>query len=307
MKKPDLSIIIVNYNTKELLKKCLESIFRLPPSPWRYEVIVVDNNSSDGSVREIRRWKRERGGERPELKLVENKKNLGFARANNLGLRKAGGEFILFLNPDTIVPPKTIPILVDYLRKHPRVGVVTCRVELPSGELDDACRRGFPTPWNAFCHFAGLDRLFSRIRFFSGYTLGYLPADKIQEIDACCGAFFLTRKKILEEIGSFDEKFFWYGEDLDLCFRIKQRGYKIIYYPKVKIIHYKGASSGLKKSSREVSKASRAIRKMAAEKSVEAMKIFYRKHYRGRYPFFVDWLVNLGIGLLFQIRVHRIR
>jgi len=294
-----LSIIIVSYNTKDLLKQCLDSIIksltdyplidnkhqtsskrvtaRDQASSFSYEIIVVDNNSQDGS----------------------------FAKANNQGIKIAKGEYILFLNPDTIVLPKTISTAVHFIKSHPNVGVATCRVELKDGSLDDGCHRGFPTPWNAFCHFSGLEKIFPKSKLFAGYSLGHLLSEsKPHEIDACVGAFMLVPRFLGEKIGWWDEDFFWYGEDLDFCYRAKKAGYQIFYLPQVKILHYKGASSGIKKTK---SKAKKETRLKAMLASTQAMRIFYNKHFRGHYPWLIEKLVFLGINLLEKYRLFRVK
>jgi len=238
------------------------------------------------------------------IKLIENQRNLGFAKANNQGIKIAKGEYILFLNSDTVVLQNTIPFMLNYIKKHPQVGVATCRVELTDGSLDDACHRGFPTPWNAFCHFSGLERLFPHTKIFAGYLLGHLDLSKTHEIDSAVGAFMLVPKKIGEKIGWWDEDYFWYGEDIDFCYRIKEKGYKIMFVPKVKIIHYKGASSGIKKTK---SKAGLATRKKAMLASTQAMRIFYQKHYLKKYPWLVSQMVLLAIKVLEKIRVWKVK
>jgi len=282
-KKPDLSIIIVNYKTKALLKQCLDSIFN-------YEIIVVDNDSRDGSAEMVEK-------EFPKVELIKNKENLGFAKGNNQALRRAQSKYILFLNSDTIVPKETIPELLSYLEKHPKIGVVTPRLELRDGKIDLDSHRGFPQPWAAFCYFTGLEKLFPGSKTFGQYHQTWKELNTVHEIDSCCGAFLLTRKKILEKIGGFDESYFFYGEDLDLCFRIKQKDWKIVYYPKVKAIHYKGASSGLRKESRDVSQVDRKTRLKAVQASIEAMEIFYDKFYKNKYPLWVTFFVKLGIQI----------
>lgn len=283
-KKLDLSIIIVNYNTKVLLRQCLRSLMS------NFEIIVVDNGSKDGSPEMVEK-------EFPKAKLIKNKENLGFANGNNQALRRAQGKYILFLNSDTVVPKKTIASLLSYLDEHPRVGVVTPRLELRNGKVDLDCHRGFPTPWASFCYFTGLEKLFPRSRLFGRYHQTWKDLFTIHEMDACCGAFLLTRKKVLKEVGGFDESYFFYGEDLDLCFRIKQKGWKIVYHPKLSAIHYKGTSSGLREETRDISQVDRETRLKVARASTEAMRIFYNKFYREKYPFWVTSFVLLGIKI----------
>jgi len=272
MKK--LSIIILSYNVRQLLINCLKS---LPGHP-DWEVIVVDNASSDDSVAQVKKHF-------PQVKVIVNKSNLGFAAGNNLGIHHARGRYVLTLNPDTLVPKNTIETVLQYIEQHSRVGAATCRVELPDGSLDYSCHRGFPTPWSALLHFTGFRRL-------SPYTASRIP-NTVHEIDALTGAFALMRRAAGSEAGWFDEDYFWNGEDLDLCYRLKEHGWKIMYIPSVKITHFKGSSA----------KATLASRQKWALDSTAVMKIFYTKHLASKYPFFVNWFVYAGIWLLEKFRL----
>lgn len=295
-KKRDLSIIILNYNTEKLLGNCLKSIESSKKNNYSYEVIVVDNASTDDSVKMVEE-------EFKEIELIVNEKNLGFAAGNNRGIKKSAGRYILLLNPDTIVQPDTFKTMVEYMDKHSEVGVATCRVELADGRLDDASHRGFPTPWNAFAYFSGLAKFFPKVKFLTGYTLTYLPLDKVHEIDSGVGAFLIIRRKAGEEVGWLDENYFWYGEDLDFCYRLKQKDWKIMFVPKTKIIHYKGVSSGMKRHTRKVTTANKGTRLRAAKASTEVMRIFFKKHYQDKYPRLIYWLVMKGIDFLEKFRL----
>ena len=302
-KKIDLSIIIVNYNTKDFLKKCLESLYSsIAGSSLLVEIIIVDNGSTDGSLQFINSLKEKD----LNLKIIDNKSNLGFAKANNLAIKKSSGRYVLFLNPDTIVQKETLKTMVKFMDKNQKVGASTCRVELTDGRLDQACHRGFPTVWNSFCYFSGLEKIFPKSKIFAGYSLTYLPLDKTHEIDAGCGAFLIVRQPVGETIGWFDEDYFWYGEDLDFCYRLKQKGWQVMFVPTTKIIHWKGAASGILKHSQKVSSASKETKIKAAKASVKVMRIFFQKHYQDKYPKIVYWLVMLGIKLLEKIRLSKI-
>jgi len=290
----DLSIIIVNYKVRELLRQCLQSL-----AGAGCEIFVVDNASKDGSVEMVQE-------EFPEVTLIASDENLGFAKANNLAIKESSGRYLLFLNPDTTVPPETLPEMIKLMDKNPRVGVATCFVELASGGMDLDCHRGFPTPWVSFCHFSGLAKLFPRSRIFGQYHQTWKDLTKTHEIDSCCGAFMIVRRTAMEEVGVWDEDFFFYGEDLDWCYRFQEKGWKIVFYPHVKIIHHKGASSGMKKSSQEVTMASRESKRRARQASTDAMRIFYEKHCRQKYPAVLNWLVLLGIKLMEKIRLLRV-
>ncbi len=296
----DLSIIIVNYNVKRLLRCCLQSLINadLRRINADYEVFVVDNASQDGSVEMVRQ-------EFPAVKLIASKENLGFAKANNLGIRQSSGRYLLFLNPDTTVPKETLPEMVKLMEENPKVGVATCFIELASGGMDPDCHRGFPTPWAALCHFSGLAKIFPGSKIFGQYHQTWKDLTKTHEVDSCCGAFMLVRRKALDEVGIWDEDFFFYGEDLDWCYRFKEKSWPVMFYPYVKITHHKGASSGMKKSSQEVTTATREARRRARQASTEAMRLFYEKHYRQKYPTVLNWLVLLGIKLMEKISGQR--
>ncbi len=281
-----LSIIIVNYNTKDYLHEALQSI-KASRNKFQKEIIVVDNASSDRSSDMIKQ-------DFPWVKLINIPRNTGFSAANNLGLKHARGEYVLFLNSDTQVSPDTLSAMIEFMDQHPRVGVSTCRLESPSGQIDPASHRGFPTPWAAFTYFIGLEKLFPKSHLFGQYHQGWKNLSSIHEIDSPAGAFFLTRKKILDQVGSFDDRFFIYAEDLDLSLRIKKIGWQIMYVPTTKTIHHK------KKSGRAA--ADPDLRQRTRQHFFATMKLFYDKHYQHKYPFIVRWLVLLGIRVIRSIR-----
>lgn len=293
----DLSIVIISFNTKDLLRNCLESISR-NKGKLKLEIIVVDNRSLDKSPQMIE--------ERfPQVKLIKNKKNLGFSRANNLGIQKSKGKYILLLNSDTIILPKTLATMVNFMDKNPQVGVSTCRVELLAGEIDPACHRGFPTPWRALTYFLGLERVFPKVGLFSGYHLLNFSFDTVHEIDSPSGCFYLVRKKAVEEVGGLDEKFFMYGEDLDWSYRFKEKGWKVIYYPFVKILHQK-YSSGLKRKIQSLSRDYK-IREKTIRAFYEAMRLFYDKHYKSKYPTILKIMTFAAIAIKEQLGLIRYR
>lgn len=286
-----LSIVIVNYNSTLYLEKCLESIFNSQKDNVNIEVVVVDNASLDKSyLNLVNRF--------PEIQIIQNKSNYGFSRANNIGIKHTKGQFVLLLNPDTIVEKNTLRITIDYMQEHKEVGIATCMIKLPDGKIDDACHRGFPTPWNSFCHFSGLAGFFPRTQLFNGYHLGFRNLDQVHEIDSCAGAFMMIRRTLGEKLQWLDEDYFWYGEDLDFCFRAKQTGSKIIFNPHAAIMHYKGISSGIKSHSKKLATANKEIRDQALEARFAVMKIFYQKHYIYRYPKIVYMAVLTGIKVV---------
>ena len=288
-----LSIIILSYNTRERLKKCLESLRRMKSGEGKVEIIVVDNGSSDGT--EERFWA---GKQNLKIKLIKNRENLGFAKGNNIGIKQATGKYILLLNSDTLVNENTISKMLAFMEKNPKAGVATCRVELADGGLDPACHRGFPTPWASLTYFLGLEKLFPKSRIFGRYHLGFLPMDKPHEIDSPSGAFYLSRKEVIDKVGLLDEDYFLYGEDLDWSYRIKQAGFKIIYNPEVKITHFK------KQSGR--SGEDPKLRKETTGYFYETMKIFYQKHYFDRYPRFITAFVMLAVEIKKQLSLIKL-
>lgn len=289
-----LSVIIASYNTKNFLKSALESVLReITKANIPAEVIVVDNASTDGSSEMVKK-------EFPNVKFIQNKQNLGFSKANNIGVKKSMGEYILFLNPDVVIPNQEKNILLhmlQFMEKNKKVGAATCRVNLFNNKLDDACHRGFPTPWNALCHFSGLSQIFPSSRIFSGYSMGWKNLSEIHEIDTCAGAFMLVRRTAGQGVGWWDEDYFWYGEDIDFCFRLKKSGWKIYFLPDVWVLHHKGVSGGIQKISKNITTATKETKLIATRARFHAMKIFYKKHYEHIYPKILTWLVLRGITI----------
>jgi len=294
MKNPKLSIVIVSYNTKDLLSDCLVSLDKVKDE-ISFEIIVVDNASEDSSSAMV-------NNNFPQVFLVQNDKNLGFAAANNKTRGKCRGEFVLFLNSDTIIPPNTLKKTVDYLKQNPNVGSLTCKLVLPSGKMDLDARRSFITPWIGLTHlFLKLDRIFPTSKIFSRYWYGYISPDTTHEVDTVQGAYHLTRKRVMDEVGWFDESYFLDGEDIDLCWRIHKKGWKIIYYPEVSIIHIKGASKG--KEGHLKKRVSLKEKIFFRTQGVNSMEIFYRKRLWSEYPFILNVLVILGIRLIKILRM----
>lgn len=272
----DLSVIIVNYNTKDLLKQTIQSVIDNTKG-IEYEIFVTDNASSDGSVEMLKE-------EYTQVKLIESKENLGFPKGNNIAIKRASGRYILLLNSDTKVIGSCLQNCVKYMDEHSEVGALGCKVELPSGKLDHACKRGFPTPEASLYYLLKLNKLFPEKKKFGKYTMSYVKDDEVATVDSLMGAFMMIPKKVVDEVGMLDEEFFMYGEDIDWCFRIKKAGYEILYYPVEKIIHYKGSSS----------------KKKRAKTTYEfhrAMILFYNKHYRKEYNIFVTMLIYLGVTM----------
>ncbi|MBI3787974.1 MAG: glycosyltransferase [Ignavibacteriales bacterium] len=225
----------MNFNVREFLHHALVSLQKAMKG-IKGEIIVVDNASDDGSVEMVRR-------RFPTVALIANKTNLGFAKANNLGLKKAKGKHFLLINPDTLVQEDTLRVMLKFFENNPDVGLAGCKILNPDGSFQLPCRRSFPTPWVALTKMSGLSALFPRTRLFGRYNLTYLSPDETYEIDAVSGSFMMLRREAYEQVGGLDEDFFMYGEDLDWCYRIQKAGWKNYYVHSTKIIHYKGEST----------------------------------------------------------------
>ena len=231
----DLSVIIVNYNVSHFLEQAIVSVQKAM-SKVSGEIIVIDNNSVDDSCKMIR-------SEFPQVKIIENKENIGFSRANNQGINIAQGEFILILNPDTIVHQDCIHHCINYFKVNKNVGAIGAKMLDGSGKILPESKRGFPTAWVSFCKMTGLYKLFPKSKLFNSYYLGHLSYEEICEVEVLTGAFFFTRKSLIQKIGGFDESFFMYGEDIDLSHRVRQEGYTLLYLPEARIVHFKGEST----------------------------------------------------------------
>lgn len=266
----DLSIVIINHNTRKLTTQAVEAIFLSRPN-IEFEIIIVDNSDNPDEY-----FSTDLNG----VKIVSHVENKGFSHGCNIGAMEAQGEYILFLNSDTVMQEHTLDESVWYLRRNSQVGILGVQVILQNGELDHACKRGFPTPWNAFCYFLHLDKLFPKTPLMNGYCLGHLDNDKIQNVDAVTGAYLMISAKLYQQVQGFDETFFMYGEDLDLCWRVKAAGYQVVYYPFVSCIHLKGQSG----------KA--AQNPVVKYHFYNSMLIFYDRYYQERYPRWVTGMVK---------------
>ncbi len=281
---PLLSISIVNYNAKERLLECLESLQDITiPHP---EIIVVDNASQDGSPEMVQvRF--------PDVILIENDYNAGFIRANNQGLRRSSGKYILSLNNDTIVPPGSLEKLIAVLEDHGQYGAVGGKLISPGGDFQWQCRRSFPTPLVALTYFLRLGKIFPRIALFNRYVLTDHDPDKSLDVEAISGACFMVRREVLEQTGGMDESYFMYGDDLDWSYRIVRLGWKIRYCAEAPIIHY-GGLGGTQHGSYGM-----------IYHFYQAMWIFYDKHLRKDYLFLVTVLVWLGIWLKYVLHAFQ--
>jgi N-acetylglucosaminyl-diphospho-decaprenol L-rhamnosyltransferase len=274
----DLGIVLVNYNTRDQLRACLQSLEA--NTDVSFVTFVVDNSSTDGSAAMVRQ-------EFPNVCLIESSINGGYSYANNLALREILAidlvpSFVLLLNPDTVLPTDALSKTVAFFDKHPDAGVVGVKLIMANGKLDLACRRSFPSPELAIYHAIGLDKWFHRSARFGRYNLTFLDEDQVAEIDSVCGAFMMMRTEALRQAGLLDEIYFMYGEDLDLALRIKQKGWKVYYFPGAQVIHYKrAASTGSAKAQYEFWRAA---------------YIFYRKHYSATTALPLKFLITTGLA-----------
>jgi N-acetylglucosaminyl-diphospho-decaprenol L-rhamnosyltransferase len=275
--EPGIDVVIVSYRCEGLLRDCLTSLRENPPA-GEMSVHVVDNASGDGTAEMVRR-------EFPEVRLTECPQNTGFSVANNVAIRAGSAPYVLILNPDTRITPGSLDSLLDLMESRPEVGVSGPRLELNDGSLDHAAKRSFPTPVSALAHFTGIGR-----KRDSGALAAYrAPEIESGQVDAVNGAFMLTRRAALDQVGLFDEGFWMYMEDLDLCYRLAQAGWVTWYDPDVTVMHVKAGTSGTERSFR----LNRAFH--------YGMYRFYRKHYAGDH----NPLFNLAIyaGILAKLTV----
>jgi N-acetylglucosaminyl-diphospho-decaprenol L-rhamnosyltransferase len=292
---PLLSIIIVAYKSRAEIGPCLASLSR-DLDGRAVEIFVVDNSPDDGAGDLVRRdfsW----------VNYIPAQTNLGFARANNLGYSRSRGEFVLFLNPDTICNDAALSHCVARLRAEASIGLISPRLELADGQMDLACRRSIPTLWDGFCRASGLAAAFPRSAWFAGYNLTHLPVDGTYEVGAINGAFMLAPRKTLLQVAPdglvFDERFFMYGDDLDLCIRVARAGWRIVYDGRVRITHLKGVSVA-----KDFERMSQAI--------FDANRDVYLKHLNPHGSALVRWKYAFAFGawkrvagLKARLRGHR--
>jgi GT2 family glycosyltransferase len=280
----DLGIVIVNWNTRDYLRRCLNSV--LASEGVSFAAVVVDNGSDDTSVEMVH-------DEFPHVQVIAGHGNIGYPAGNNLGLCHLGyidrgpapnaPRYTLLLNPDTELPPTALADVVSYMDEHPEIGVIGPRLVLPDGSLDLACRRSLPTPEVALWRMIGFSKLFPKSHRFARYNLTYLNEHATAEVGSVVGAFMMLRREAIERVGLMDERFFMYGEDIDWCKRVAEAGWQIIYYPRVTVLHVKRA-------------ASRQSRRASFE-FVRAFLLFYNKHYRAQTPLVAHLAVLSGIAL----------
>jgi len=281
LRRPAVSVVIVNYNGGDLLLECVGKLFERTTLPA--EVFLVDNASRDGSARAVcERF--------PDVELIENPHNAGFARASNQGIARARAPYVLLLNPDVVIGPRAVDIVHTFMEAHAAVGICGPRVLLPSGRLDRPCRRSFKTPGTYLYKTLGLSALFPRHRTFGRYYLGYLDERQTTEVDAVIGAFLMARRGLIERIGLLDERFFLYCEDEDWCFRARCCGFKVVYLPEATVVHHKGTCA-----------RQRTIRSLYEWH--RAVSQFHRKNIAPDCGSVVNGLVYAGMGATFAARV----
>lgn len=274
----DISVCIVSWNTKGLLRKCIQSIYD-KTSGLNYEIIVVDNNSRDGSPDMVAQ-------EYPECKIIRAGQNLGFARANNLAVRQAASQYILYLNPDTELKTNAIYGMFKYLEKNCQYGAVGCKLLNTDGTIQYTCARLFPSPFNQFCELAGLNRLFPNTPMFSAIEMHYWDHNGSMGVDCISGACMMMKKKLVDSLGGFDENIFMYAEDVDLCYRIKKKGWKIYYLAEEEIVHHVAASTKQKSN-----------RHFSTIKIRESNAYYLKKHFGQSMAFRYRAAVLLGCAI----------
>jgi GT2 family glycosyltransferase len=281
----DLSIIVVNWNTRDLLTKCLSCV-ESTVKHIRYETIVIDNNSSDGSQEMVQT-------QFPNVKLIANTDNVGFAKANNQGIAISGGRYVLLLNSDAFVKDNTLDHMVTFMDEHPEAGMAGCKLLYEDGSLQASCAT-FPTLATEFYIAAGLDKLFPKSKIFGKYLMTDWDYNTVREVDVIMGAFMMVRKPVIDQIGVMDESFFMYSEEVDWCYRCQKAGWKILFTPEVETVHIWGGSS-------------RVIKTESLIRLYRARVQFFRKHY-GRltallYKMILAFnaLVRVGPGALYYL------
>lgn len=281
----DLSIIILNYNGKAWLEKLLPSLQTnwLNQTRLEAEVVVVDNASTDESVAYLETLS--------DIRLICSPKNGGFAFGNNLAIQNNPSRYLMLLNSDTEFLPSIsdLDVLVDYMDENPTVGIITPLLRLDSGQMDEACHRGEPTPWAALSYFSGLERMFPKSRCFGQYHQTYRPLNVVHDIDACSGAALLVRNDALSKVGLLDERFFMYAEDIDWCRRFREAGFRVVFHPGVVLLHHKYRSGLANKDDR--------IKDDTRKWFYDTMLQYYDKHYRSQYPACFRWALKIFVSL----------
>lgn len=280
----ELSIILINYNTKTLTEQAIDSILKTVERT-DFEIIVVDNSSQEEQKLSL---------ERERVHILRDVQNHGFGHACNLGVQHSSGEYLLFLNSDTVMSENTIDESLAFLQQDCSIGALGVRMLRPDGSLDHGCKRGFPTPMASLYYFSGLDRRYPNSHKYGVYRQTFLEEDAVADVDSVSGAFLMISRTVFDKVDGFDQDFFMYGEDLDLCYRIKQQGYRVVYYGKVSFLHLHG-QSGLVRSEKVIGYF------------YDAMNLFYEKHYENKYNAFTGFLVKTAISFKRHLAIRKSR
>jgi GT2 family glycosyltransferase len=282
-KKPVMSFCLVSYHSRDLLKNCLDTLVVNHPHA-SYEIIVVDNHSTDGSVEMIKQ-------SYPDVILEELQADESYTQAMNRAMKKAQGQILIQLNPDTVIKPGVWDAMIDFMNSHTDVGICTPKVLNRDGTLQKQCRRSAAGPWDTFCYVSGLSRLFPKNRRFAGYLMTYVDEDTTHPCDAVSGSCMLIRREVVNKIGYLDESYYAYQEDSDYCYRARLAGFQIYYVPLGQIIHFGGQGGSLIHARRSIYEWHRSY------------WIYYRTHFAPRKIFLINLLVYFGIGIRLALKM----
>ena len=273
MTTPTYSICIVTFKARNYLRDCLNSIYQSPPQK-PFEIIVVDNRSEDGTIEMLE-------AEFSQVRYAVEEKNEGYTRPMNRALQMGTGQYLVQLNPDTLVHPGAFDRLDCFMQDHPRAGICTPKVLNRDGSLQKQCRRSAARPWDTITYFSGLSRRFPKSKRFARYLMTYLPEDEPNEVEAVSGSFMMIRREVIEQIGYLDNQFFAYQEDADFCFRAREAGWQVYYVPAAQIVHYGGEGGS----------------KVAVYHSIyqwhRSYYLYYKKHLARDYFFLINWMMYL--------------
>jgi GT2 family glycosyltransferase len=286
--------VVVNYRRYDLLASCIDSLMASSAPPD--EIVVVDNESNSLKLAEFT-------ARYPTVTAIANETNAGYAVACNQGWRASSRPFILFVNPDVTVSRECLGDCLEAIRSTPDIGAVTCRLVLPSGRIDHACHRGIPTPSASLAYMLKLNRLFPRSRLLGRYTLSWLDPLTVHDVEACSGAFMLVRRSVLEDLGGWDERYWFYAEDLDLCLRIGQLGKRIRYLGTTTAMHVKGASSRLRESTGTLTNTDRAAKRKVQAAIIDSHSRFFSQHFAGSTPWLISKLIQASFAAQ-RLRLH---
>ena len=271
--RADVTMVVVDYRNPQLLGQCLARVFAADPVPA--DVVVVDVDPLEelvlpGSVTSV--------ADGPRLRVATTSDNPGYSAACNRGAEGASTEWVLFMNSDVMVDPETLGAVLDEVGSEPAVGIATCRLDLPGGGIDHACHRGIPSPLDSLWYKTRLDRIFPRSRTFGRYRMTWLDTDTVHDIEACTGAFMLVRREALEAVGGWDERYWFYGEDLDLCLRVGQAGWRVRYVGTTSAVHLKSSSSHVRRRDGELDAEQLVTRRRVKRAIVDSHERFYHEH-----------------------------